>query len=273
MAAGLLYGCRLCAQQTYMELELLTVNKDITTMVTSPEPIRFVDISTDNVVGDQPMDNVIRLKPRKDEEHADGEIMGVVTIVTERFRTQYGLVYTTCPEEAVSDKTIVGQEQIPFNNPAVSMPLEEMARYARQIRNSPARIRNVSNKMNRMVMRLNNIYSSGDYFFIDFSVENKSSIRFDIDQIRVKLADKKVAKATNSQVIELEPALSLEDAVSFRSGYRNVIVIKKMTFPNDKILTIEMSEKQISGRTIYIDIDYEDVLGADGFTESVMQEE
>ena len=55
-------------------------------------------------------------------------------------------------------------------------------------------------------MRLNNIYSVGDYFFIDFSIENKTNIRFDIDEIRIKLTDKKLAKATNAQTIELTPA-------------------------------------------------------------------
>ena len=66
----------------------------------------------------------------------------------------------------------------------------------------------------------------------------------------MKLADKKVSKATNSQVIELTPAMVLEPGKSFKRGYRNVIVVKKMTFPNDKVLTIEMTEKQISGRNI-----------------------
>ena len=59
-------------------------------------------------------------------------------------------------------------------------------------------INNVKTKAHKMVMRLNNIYSSGDYFFLDFSVENKTDIPFDIDQIRLKLSDKKTTKATNS---------------------------------------------------------------------------
>lgn len=84
-----------------------------------------------------------------------------------------------------------------------------MTRFARRIWNSPARIRNVATKAHRMVMRLNNIYSVGDYFFIDFSIENKTNIRFDIDEIRVKLVDKKLAKATNAQTIELTPAMIL----------------------------------------------------------------
>ena len=124
-----------------------------------------------------------------------------------------------------------------------------------------------------MTMRLNNIYAVGDYFFIDFSIENRTNIRFDIDEIRVKLADKKVSKATNSQVIELLPEMELEQKNSFLHGYRNVLVIKKMTFPNDKVLTIEVSEKQISGRTIALNIDYEDVLCADSFNDALLQEE
>jgi hypothetical protein len=46
-----------------------------------------------------------------------------------------------------------------------------------------------------------------------------------------------------------------------------------MTFPNDKVLTIEMSEKQISGRSISLNIDYEDVLNADSFNSSLLTEE
>jgi hypothetical protein len=46
-----------------------------------------------------------------------------------------------------------------------------------------------------------------------------------------------------------------------------------MTFPNDKVLTIEMSEKQISGRNIALNIDYEDVLNADSFSKSLLKEE
>lgn len=155
----------------------------------------------------------------------------------------------------------------------VSLSTEDMTRYARQIWNSPARIRNVSTKMHRMVIRLNNIYTVGDYFFLDFSIENHTNIKFDIDEMRFKLADKKQSKATNSQVIELTPAMTLENATSFKYGYRNVVVLKKMTFPNDKVLTIELSEKQISGRTLNLNIDYEDVLSADSFNHLMLKEE
>lgn len=260
------------AQTTYEEMEQLTVNEQVTTVVTASEPVRMVDISTDKVAGDQPLDNIIRLKP-KEAGHEDGEVLAIVTIVTERYRTQYALVYTTRLNEAVSDKEILLQEREAYSNPAVSMSTADMVRFARRVWNSPAKIRNVATKAHRMVMRLNNIYAAGDYFFIDFSIENKTNIRFDIDEIRVKLADKKLSKATNSQVVELTPALTLEQGKTFRHGYRNVVVIKKMTFPNDKLLIVEMTEKQISGRNISLNIDYEDVLSADSFNKALLEEE
>ena len=260
------------AQQTYNEIEQLTVNEQVTTVITATEPIRFVDISTDKIAGDQPINNTIRLKP-KEAGHEDGEVLAIVTIVTERYRTQYALLYTTRMQEAVTDKEVLPIEMTAYRNPAVSLSNEDMYRFARQVWLSPARYRNVSRKQHRMTMRLNNIYAVGDYFFIDFSIENRTDIRFDIDEIRIKLSDKKVSKATNAQVIELKPEMELEQRESFLHGYRNVLVVKKMTFPNDKVLTIEVSEKQISGRTIALNIDYEDVLCADCFNDTLLQEE
>ena len=262
------------AQNTPRELELLTVNDQVTTVITASEPVRFVDISTDKVAGDQPLSNTVRLKPKEGADvNADGDILAIVTIITERYRVQYGLIYTTRLQEAVTEKTVLLSEITPYNNPAVSMSTEEMARFARKVWDSPARFRNVGARRHHMDIRLNNIYSAGEYFFIDFSVENRTNIRFDIDQIRFKVEDKKQSRATNSQSIELSPAMLLETRTSFLHGYRNVVVLKKLTFPNDKVLTIEMSEKQISGRTIKLSIDYEDVLHADSFNRALLKED
>ena len=90
---------------TYQEMEQLTVNEQVTTVITASEPIRFVDISTDKIAGDQPINNTVRLKP-KEGMHEDGEVLAIVTIVTERYRTQYALLYTTRLQEAVTDKEI-----------------------------------------------------------------------------------------------------------------------------------------------------------------------
>lgn len=264
----------LSAQETASGLELLTVNDQVTTVITATEPIRFVDISTGKVAGDQPLANTLRLKPKEGADvNADGDVLAVVTVITERYRVQYGLIYTTRMNEAVTEKTILQTEVLPYNNPAVSMSTEEMARFARRVWDSPAKYRNVGARKHHMNIRLNNIYSAGEYFFIDFSIQNRTNIRFDIDQIRVKVEDKRQTRAANCQSIEIVPAMILEKSSTFLHGYRNVLVLKKLTFPNDKVLTIEMSEKQISGRTITLSIDYEDVLYADSFSETLLEED
>ena len=271
MAMAAVAALPVSAQNTLVDMEVLTVNENVTTVITASELIRFVDISTDKVAGDQPINNTIRLKPKESAE--DGEILGIVTIVTERYRTQYGLVYTSCMQEAVTDKEVTLRERQAYHNPAVSMSTEDMFAYAHRIWASPAKYRDVCYRNHRMSMRLNNIYCVGEYFFIDFSIENKTNIRFDIDEIRVKLQDKKITKATNAQTVELKPELILDRSTHFAKGYRNVIVVKKMTFPNDKVLSIEISEKQISGRTLKMSIDYEDVLSADSFSETLLDVE
>ena len=260
------------AQQTYNEMEQLTVNENVTTVITASETIRLVDISTDKVVGDKPIENVIRVKP-KEGGHEDGAVLAIVTVVTERYRSQYALIYTTRLEEAVSDKEVQMDERNAFHNPAVSMSTQDMVCYARRIWNSGAKYHSTRTNKHHATMRLNNVYAVGEYFFIDFSVENKTNLRFDIDELRFKLSDKKQQKATNIQELTLEPVLLLDKSVSFQRGYRNVVVLKKMTFPNDKVLTIELSEKQISGRTISMTIDYEDILSADAFDMLLLNED
>lgn len=53
----------------------------------------------------------------------------------------------------------------------------------------------------------------------------------------------------------------------FQEELSKYFVFEKFTFPDEKVLTIEISEKQISGRTITLRIDYADILHADAFTE------
>ncbi len=267
-------GALLRAQDKTYSLEKLPVNEQVTTVITATEPVRFVDISTDKVAGDQPLSNTVRLKPKAGPEiNVEGDILAVVTIITERYRVQYALVYTPRMKEAITEKTIEHSETTPYNNPAVSMSTEEMSRFAWKVWNSPTRYRNVGARKHHMGIRLNNIYSAGEYFFIDFSMENRTNIRFDIDQIRVKVEDKRQTRAANSQSIELTPAFMLHNPTGFLHGYRNVLVLKKLTFPNDKVLSIEVSEKQVSGRTITLSIDYEDVLYADSFSKTLLVED
>ena len=53
LCLGAVLSASAFAQQTYEEMEILTVNEQVTTVITASEPIRFVDISTDKEAGEQ----------------------------------------------------------------------------------------------------------------------------------------------------------------------------------------------------------------------------
>ena len=54
IASGMFAAHDAQAQRTYEEMERLTVNEQVTTVITASEPVRMVDISTDKVAGDSP---------------------------------------------------------------------------------------------------------------------------------------------------------------------------------------------------------------------------
>lgn len=156
-----------------------------------------------------------------------------------------------------------------YENPAVAMPQKEMAAYAWAIYSMRPKFRDIYSKAYGIKAVVNNIYSIGDYFFIDYSLYNRTKVKYDISEVRVKLTDKKELKTTNAQTIELAPVFALNSSKSFLKAYRNVLVLDKLTFPDEKVLKIEVSENQISGRVVTLDIDYKDILHADGFDEGL----
>lgn len=247
---------------------VIFVNEDVTTHVIMPENIKLVDMSTDKIVGNQCAENIVRIKPSG--RMRDHELVGTITVIGERHLAQYDIVYTTGPACANSIYRIPLDELKRYKNPDVLMPESQMAAYAWAIYGSHPNYNNIHYSANGIRAVVNNIYTVNDYFFIDYSLYNRTKIKYDIDEVRIKLSDKKEAKATNSQTIELTPTYSLNAARSFRKAYRNVIVLPKLTFPDEKVLRIEIAERQISGRVIYIPIEYEDILNADGFDKCLL---
>ena len=257
--------------------EKIYVNREVTTHIAMPENIKLVDISTTKIIGNQCADNIVRIKPYQENdsipstEYKEAELLGTLTLIGERHIAQYDILYTTSPNMAASIYQVAYSDTKSYINPEVSMPMSEMARYAWAVYGSKRKFNQVVSKAHGMKAVVNNIYSIGDFFFIDYSLQNKTKIAYDIEEIRVKLTDKKETKATNSQTIELTPVFSLNHAKKFKKDYRNVLVLPKLTFPDEKVLRLEISENQISGRVITLTIEYEDILHADGFDSDILK--
>ena len=191
--------------------EKIYVNSDVTTHIVMPENIKMVDLSTAKIIGNQCADNIVRVKPFMESDslpsgYREGELMGTLTLIGERHLAQYEVVYTSVPSRAASIHRVPYSGMDSYINPEVSMPQSEMARYAWAVYGSGRRYNQVVSKAHGMKAIVNNIYSVDDYFFIDYSLQNRKKIPYIISEMRGKLTVKKEVQASNSRTVELTRA-------------------------------------------------------------------
>lgn len=266
-------------------LPKINISKNVNLHFRSPEPVQFVDLSTNKMIGDLPAENVIRIKIQQIEEekhfvndslrktleipitYSENQELGLVTIVGQSFMAQYQLVYSENEQNGniISNIEILPQDMQSLEFPDFKMSNVELRKYAMELISKKEDRKIRTNKDLGLVSQLNSVYTFGDYVFLDISFKNKTNLSYDIDKLKFSIDDKKIYKATNVQSIDIEPVFRLYDLKRFKKSYRNIFVFKKFTFPNNKVLNIRLIENQISGRTINLEVKYSDILEADTF--------
>jgi conjugative transposon TraN protein len=231
----------------------------------SPEPIQYVDISTRNIAGDLPVKNVLRIRHKPDSLLANDPREAVLTVIGEKFIAQYRVVLNAdlLPSAAKASVEIKPEDIRPLELAEVGLSLPEITGISYRLISKKVKGKVSSEKAFGITSSVNKISSIGDYVFVDISYQNSTKLRYEIDQFKFKIDDKKVTKATNVQSIDVAPLFTLFEINSFKKEYRNIFVFKKFTFPGNKVLLIELSEKQLSGRIITQKINYKDILEAD----------
>jgi len=224
----------------------------------SPQPIKYVDISSKDIVGDIPVPNILRLKYRDSVRNFQSAI---VTITGEDFVTQYRLVPGTGESSAMVE--IRAEDCRPLDLSGGSLTQEQLRKICLGLITSSEK--HPVNKVNEfgMTAQVNHLYTLADYIFIDLGYRNKTRIKYDMAAIRFRIDDKKVTKASNVQSVEITPIYRLATNGQFEKRYRNILVFRKMTFPGNKVLNIELSEQPISGRVITVPVSYKRLLEAD----------
>jgi hypothetical protein len=139
----------------------------------------------------------------------------------------------------------------------------DMWKYCERISELKHTYYNTMARSNKAIIRLNNIIVKDHLIFIDYSITNKTNLIYDVNDVEYTVDDKKIVKNTNVQRLIVEPKYVYNNDKTFRKKYRNIVAFDKMTFPDNKEFIIELSEKQISGRTIKLSISYLDILNAD----------
>lgn len=262
-------------------LPIIFMGKEVNIHIVSPEPIQFVDLSTNMLIGDLPSENIARIKvsQEKTEEEAEqtnatekkglrsGNDIGVITVVGQSFIAQYRVIYQDEQHTwLISHLHIKPEDMQPLEYPKYKYSNYELKRFALDIQAKKIKKPIRKKKDLKLSMCLNNVYVMDDYIFLDISINNLTNLPCNIDTMKFSIEDKKIYKATNNQSILLTPLFALNtEQHRIRKSYRNIFVFEKFTFPNSKILKIRLIEEQISGRVIDMKVNYSDVLEADTF--------
>ena len=106
-------------------------------------------------------------------------------------------------------------------------------------------IRHIGCKKYGIQTLLKGLYINNDLLYLHTSLRNSSDISFDIDYIRFKVVDKKVAKRTAMQENFIEPVRTYNRLITVdgKATVRGIFVLPKLTLPDDKLLVVEVYEK------------------------------
>jgi len=238
-------------------LPVVHLSANMTLHFLSPQPIQYTDISTKAIEGDLPMKNLLRIRLK------DGQSLSaaVVTIAGQDFIAQYQVLPGPLAGPTVVE--IVPVDTRPIDMAAGELTDPQLRGLAMKMLLTSAHSQREKTKAFDITATLNHVYTLDEYIFLDLGYRNASNMKYNIDGLRFTIEDKKVTKATNVQSVDVKPELTLLDIPVFKSNYRNIIVFRKFTYPGNKVLKIQLTEKQISGRTVDIAIPYKDILQAD----------
>lgn len=220
-----------------------------------PAAVRYVDLgSTDLVAGKADgAENVLRIKAAvrgfKGETNfsviTDDGVFYAFDAVYADAPARLSIVMPESSNEesagsAVRNEGYVRLQELGDENP------QDVNRLMRSIFAKDARlIRNIGSRRFGVQFLLRGIYVQGDLFYLHTLIRNTSNIDYDIDRIRFRIADRKVARRTALQETLIEPVRTLDGATEVKAGrsLRNVFVLRKFSIPDDKVLIVDLIER------------------------------
>ena len=236
---------------TIIEPYDIEVTFDKTSHLLFPSVIRYVDLGSTNLVASKADDagNVLRVKAsvRDFEEETnfsviteDGTFYSFdVSYNSYPSVTNYSLTKTVMSDREWSSKPILFKE-LGTNSPyLVDEIMDDIYKQDKCF------IKQIGTRKFGIKFLLKGIYINDDKFYFHTQIKNSSFVSFPIDFINFKVVDKKKAKRTIVQEVIKHPirVYSAIDEVQGKTVFRNVFVLDQFTIADDKVLRIELHEK------------------------------
>jgi conjugative transposon TraN protein len=249
-----------------------------------PSPVTYIDIGSMDIIAGKAdgAENVVRVKAAVRNFAAETNL----TVITEDggFFT-FDVYYAENP--AVSTLNLTVQEPQPESmkepaaagDPLPTAPASEGRVLLREVgREKPATVKRMLSdiyRQNRMdvkgirtkkygiVVEVLGIYVFNDVIYMHTCISNDTNISFEVDSRRFIVADRKLTKRTAQQQSTLEILRVCNDPAVVRGHQRQrtVFALPKLTISDDKVLLLEIIEKN-GARHQTVEIPAEELLEA-----------
>ena len=130
-------------------------------------------------------------------------------------------------------------------------------------RQNRADVKGIHTRKYGVELEVRGIYVHNDVIYLHVQIANNTNISFEVDYRRFVVADRKAAKRTAQQQRIIEPLRVCNDPSIVRGHQRQRIVfaLPKLTLEEDKILLLEIAEKD-GARHQCLEISGKELLGA-----------
>lgn len=243
-----------------------------------PAPVTYIDIGSMAIIAGKAdgAENVVRVKAAVRDFAEETNL----TVITEdggfyTFDARYAENPTTstieiaaaespatqpasASEPARADEGRVLLREVGRERPAtVKRVLSDIYRQNR------ADVKGIHTRKYGVEVEVRGIYVHNDVIYLHVQIANNTNISFEVDYRRFVVADRKAAKRTAQQQRIIEPLRVCNDPSTVRGHQRQRIVfaLPKLTLEEDKILLLEIAEKD-GARHQYLEISSKELLGA-----------
>ena len=247
----------------------MEVTYDKTSHLIFPTAIRYVDLGSEYLIAGKAEDaeNVLRVKASV--RNFEPETNFSVITNDGRFYS-FSVYYSSYPEATSYDLLTMQKsvdrtngndvlfEELGNNSPSLAgLLLETIYKKDKRI------VKHIGAKSFGIQFILKGIYIHNGKYYFHTELRNKTNVPFEIDFINFKVVDKKVAKRTVVQERPLTPLRTYKplDGIAGKSTEQNVFLLDQFTIADDKVLLIEIFEKN-GGRHQTLQVENSDLIKA-----------
>lgn len=247
----------------------MEVTYDKTSHLIFPTAIRYVDLGSDYLIAGKAEDaeNVLRVKASVKDFEPETNFS---VITDDGHFYSFNVYYSSCPG-TMSYDLLTMQKAVDKAN-GNDVLFEELGNYSPSLagllletiyEQDKRIVKHIGAKSFGIQFILKGIYIHNDKYYFHTELRNRTNVPFLIDFINFKVVDKKVAKRT---VVQEKPLLPLRmykplDEIAGKSIEQNVFLLDQFTIADDKVLVIEVFEKN-GGRHQTLQIENSDLIKA-----------